>query len=117
MKKRFLVIGIVIILLFIGLNGCLEYPITIEGTLINEYFPPINESVPTCKALAVQKNNYTFFLTENRYPLCSLIDYGDFEINDDVIVRGIYHKLTKFDDSTVKYYAIDIEEIEKRDIE
>lgn len=111
-------LGLFLLLAFVLFSGCIERPIFIEGTLTYRAYPPIGKVVPTCMVWIVQKNDSDiYYLTENGTPLCSLEDYGYFALNDTVRVTGIYHKLTKYDDATVKYDAIEIEDITLVNIE
>ena len=117
MIKKLLSISVVLLLVTIVFSGCVEHPIIIEGTLTYQAYPPIGEVVPTCMVWTVQIESNIYYLTENKTPLCSLEDYGYFSLNDPVRVVGTYHRLTKYDDITVKYDAIEIDDITRINID
>ncbi len=118
MMRKILTISVFLLLVSVLFSGCVESSIIIDGTLTYRAYPPIDEVVPTCMVWVVQKNDSdVYYLTKNKTPLCSLEDYGYFTLNDTVRVEGIYHKLTKYDDITVKYDAIEIINITRINIE
>ena len=114
MLKKILVICISTVFLLNLFSGCIEKPIEIEGNLKTAAYPPIDEVVPTCLVWTVKAvNGSLFYLTQNKTPLCSLDDFGSFLEGDTVIVTGTLHILTKYNDITKVYKAIEIENISR----
>ncbi len=114
MLKKILIICLSAVLLLNLFSGCIEKPIEIEGNLKTTAYPPIGEEVPTCLVWAVETfEGSIFYLTQNKTPLCSLDDFGSFLENDAVFVTGTLHLLTKYNEKTKVYKAIEIDNISR----
>jgi len=101
MNKNYVVgaVLIAIAILFVIFTGCIYTNQTKEytGILIQSSYPKIAEVTPMCLVWVLKTNTTSYYLTQNKTPVCGL--NGDFNIGDNVVITGYVHYLKHYHNS------------------
>lgn len=73
------------------------------GNLNQAGYPPISENIPFCLVWTLETPDGTYYICdeEGTTPLCSIEEYGVFQVGDVVKIQGELSTLSKLDGSNI----------------